>query len=146
MYEKALPQNLPLSAVQLHGSLARLGLLLSGHVLRVLDSGLFEPQRSTRYELGQGEECSSTCFSTNTLPVLGNLQGLEEIDPEGTDTDEPDEEVVGRQGEYEPGRVGSGREHGCVKEGYIFRIYRDVTSSEAGRGSSRPIYCRSVMT
>jgi hypothetical protein len=126
MYEKALPQNLPLSAVELHGSLARLGLLLSGHVLRVLDSGLFEPERNTRYELGQGEGCLSTYFPTDKLPVLGNLQGLKEVDPEGTDTDEPDEEVVGRQGQHETGRVGSGGEHGGVKKGILSESIKEL--------------------
>lgn len=93
-------------------------------MLRVLDSGLFRPEEH-RYQLGHGSGCSSTCFPTYKLPVLGNLQGLEEVDPEGTDTDEPDEEVVARQGEYEPGRVGSGGEHGGVKKGILSESIKD---------------------
>lgn len=69
-------------------------------------------------QLGHGNGYLTRCFPTYKLPILGNLQGLEEVDPEGTDTDESDEEVVGRQSEHEPGRVGSGGEHGGIKEWY----------------------------
>jgi hypothetical protein len=45
--------NLPLSTVEFHGSLARLGLFLGGHVLRVLDAGLMDQQKSTGISLVQ---------------------------------------------------------------------------------------------
>jgi hypothetical protein len=81
------------------------------HVLGVLDVGLWLQGKTDVSYRSSLNELAAAIEPTNTLPQVGHDGGLKDVEPESSDTNQTNVEEVGREGQDETSRVGSGSEH-----------------------------------